>query len=160
MVNSIDWNNIGAGGSPAAREFREKQAREGGGAAHNAAPVRWGVKSAVPPQPAHSGPEARVYPRKKVNGRALLTLANGSTVSGKMLDLSHSGASVLLEDRVAVKQSYPLEWAVFADGRRQVFQVQARAVYAVLVSFEGFRLGFEWAQCSPGAQKTIDDLLL
>lgn len=159
MANSIDWNNIGAGGSPAAREFREQLAREGGAAAHNAEPVRWGVKPAAAVEPAHTGPEARVHPRKKVNGRAQLTLADGSVVSGKMLDLSLSGASVLLEDRVALKQTYALECAVFAQGKRQVFQVQARAVYAVLVSFEGFRLGFEWTQCSPAAQKTLQGLL-
>jgi hypothetical protein len=142
------------GGSAAAQAFRAQAAAiDGAAVPAGDAPI---------PAPASAAPgriEARAAERKKVSGRARFTLQNGRQMAGKVLDLSATGASVMLEDMVASKQTGTLECDIFQNGKRFVFSVPAMSVYGVLVSGKGFKVGFMFGPRSPAATKTIAELV-
>lgn len=103
-------------------------------------------------------PDSRVSERKKVNGRAKIRCAN-TVYSGKMVDVSTSGASVLCEDLLPTKKVVDLEIDIFHEGRKCYFVVQAIAVYSVLVGGKGYKIGLQFGPLSPAAQKSLNDLI-
>lgn len=78
---------------------------------------------------------------------------------GKMLDVSKTGASVMMEDLLPVKKTCTLDVDIFLNGKRYAFSVPALSVYAVLASGKGFKVGFQFGPCTPSASQTLDDLL-
>lgn len=148
---------IPAGGSDSLKAFRASLAAEAGASASQLAGLEVVARKAETHAPLKVGSEARTAERKVVNGRARMILPDGSVVHGKMMDISKSGASVLMDDMLAVKKTCTLECDIFFSGKRQVFSVPAVSVYSVLVSGKGFKAGFQFGSRSPAVSKTIDD---
>lgn len=109
--------------------------------------------------PFHTGSDARMTERKKVSGRARVVFAGGNQRAGKMVDLSVSGACVLLDAPLPVKQSCTLECDVFQNGARQVFSVPAVTMYGVLASGQGYKVGLHFGQPDAAARNAIAALL-
>jgi hypothetical protein len=109
--------------------------------------------------PFRTGSDARAAERKKVSGRARVVFAGGNQRAGKMVDLSASGACVLMEDPLPVKQNCTLECDIFQNGVRQVFSVPALTMYGVLASGQGYKVGFQFGQPSAAASSSIATLL-
>ncbi len=109
--------------------------------------------------PFRTGSDARVAERKKVSGRARVIFPGGNQRVGKMVDLSVSGACVLMDDPIPVKQTCTLECDIFQNGVRHVFSVFAVTVYGVLASGQGYKVGFQIEQPSAAASKAIEALL-
>lgn len=109
--------------------------------------------------PFRTGCDARGAERKKVSGRARVVFPGGNLRSGKMVDLSSSGACVLMEDPIPIKQTCTLECDVFQNGVRQVFNVPAVTAYGVLASGQGYKVGFQFEQPSAAASSAIAALL-
>lgn len=147
------------GGSEAARAYREQLARQGANPGAAPAPATAPTPAPVQPGAAAMAGEARAAERKKVSGRARLVVAGSEPVIGKMLDLSLTGACVLMEDMIPSKKMCTLECDIFHDGKRYLFSVQAVSVYGVLASGKGFRVGFQFGPCTPAAAKAIGMLL-
>lgn len=101
----------------------------------------------------------RAVERKIVNGRTRVTLAGGTVAMGKLLDLSRLGASVMVDDLLAVKKSCTLDCDIFHNGKHYVFSAPAVSVHAVLVSGKGFKVGFEFGPYPPAVAQTLDELL-
>lgn len=145
----------GAGGSDAARAYREQLAREGvslvAAQPFGGAPAKAAGSSSVG--------ESRVAERKKVSGRARLVVVGAGSVVGKMVDLSLTGACVLMEDMFASKKTCILECDIFHQGKHYLFSTQAVSIYSVLASGKGFKVGFQFGPRTPAADKTIGMLL-
>lgn len=109
--------------------------------------------------PFRTGSDARIAERKKVSGRARAVFTGGNQRAGKMVDLSASGACVLMEDPIPVKQTCTLECDVFQNGVRQVFNVSAVTVYGVLASGQGYKVGFHFGPPNVAASNAISALL-
>ena len=149
-----------SGGSESLKAFRAILAAEAAAGIVHAKPV----ENVVYPVPegaplAKVGVEARAAERKLVSGRARVTLGGGTVIMGKMLDVSKLGASLMLEDLLAVKKTCTLDCDIFHNGKRYVFSVPALSVHAVLVSGKGFKVGFQFGPRTPAATQTLDDLL-
>lgn len=150
------------GGSAAAQAYKAQLAAD---AAVSAVPGAVQVKStygADEPRPAPilTGIDARTAERKRVSGRARILLQSGGAILvGKMVDISVSGACVLLDDMVPVKKTCTLECDIFQNGARQVFSVPAVSVYGVLASGHGFKVGFQFGPRSPATLKAISDIM-
>lgn len=109
--------------------------------------------------PFRTGSDARTAERKKVSGRARVVFSAGNQRAGKMVDLSVSGACVLMEDPLPVKQTCTLECDIFQNGVRQVFSVPAVTAYGVLASGQGYKVGFQFGPSSAAASNAIAALL-
>ncbi len=109
--------------------------------------------------PFRTGSDARVAERKKVSGRARVVFAGGNQRAGKMIDMSVTGACVLMDESVPVKQACSLECDIFQNGVRQVFTVAAVSVYGVLASGQGYKVGFHFGTPGAAAAITIAALL-
>lgn len=149
-----------SGGSDSLKAFRAILAAEAAAGIVHSKPV----ESAPHPMPegthaARTGIDARAAERKLVNGRVRVTLGGGTVIMGKMLDVSKLGASLMLEDLLAVKKTCTLDCDIFHNGKRYVFSVPALSVHAVLVSGKGFKVGFQFGPRTPAATQTLDDLL-
>lgn len=144
------------GGSSAARAYREELARQGNPPDQAAAPVASALPKVPGPEPV---PEARVAQRKKINGRARAVASNGKSMAGKMIDMSLTGACVLMEDMFPSRLNCVLEFDIFHDGRRYVFSTPAVSVYGVLASGKGFKVGFQFGASGQAASKSIADLV-
>lgn len=106
-----------------------------------------------------SGSDARTAERKKVSGRSRAVFSGGNQRAGKMVDLSASGACVLMEDPIALKQTCTLECDIFQNGAHHLFSVPAVTVYSVLASGQGYKLGFHFGKPDVVASNTIAALL-
>ncbi len=103
--------------------------------------------------------DARVAVRKKVGGRARVTLRSGANGVGKMVDISPSGACVLLDDGLPAKTQCLLHFDIYVDGKRYDFAAEAVSVYSVLSSGQGFKIGFVFGQLDTHASKTLKSLV-
>lgn len=99
--------------------------------------------------------EARTAERKKVAGRARVVVPGHDAVTGKMVDMSSSGACVLMDDLFPSKKGCVLECDVFRDGKHHLFSVPAISVYSVLASGKGFKVGFQFGAPGTAASKAI-----
>jgi hypothetical protein len=61
-----------------------------------------------------------------------------------MFDVSMTGASILLEDRIPFEAPCTITISVYKGGVLHHFQVQARFVHASLAGQSGFKHGFEF----------------
>ncbi len=149
------------GGSAASQAFRAELARQGrdGGvpAAVSTTPAAPAVQASKQPTPAtqtNTG-EARAAERKKVNGRARVLMPGADAAVGKMIDISLTGACVMLEDMFPSKKMCTLEIDIFHAGTRQLFAAPALSVYGVLVSGKGFKVGFQFGPLGEAARKCL-----
>jgi len=145
------------GGSAAGQAYREELARQGKPVDSALADLS-AATAAKPPAPRPVG-EARAAERKKVNGRARVVVAGAAAVVGKMVDISLTGACVMLDDMFPSKRACLLEFDIFHDGQRQVFSVSAQSVYGVLASGKGFKVGFQFGPITAAASKSIAALV-
>ncbi len=139
------------GGSAAGQAYREELARLGKPVALAETPV---PSVAKPPSGSPVG-EARAVERKKVNGRARVVVPGAQAVTGKMVDISLTGACVMLDDMFPSKQTCVLEFDIFYGGQRHVFSTAAVSVYGVFASGKGFKVGFQFGPYSAATGKSI-----
>ncbi len=144
------------GGSAASQAYRAELARQG--RLHTLTPLPQ-APVAVAAKPAVPTIDARAAERKKVNGRARVLLPTGEAVVGKMVDLSVTGACVMLEEMFPSKKTCTLEIDIFHAGSRHAFSVPAVSVYGVLASGKGFKVGFQFGPVGEPARKTLNALL-
>ena len=151
-----------AGGSAAGRAYREELARQGR--------LPDPLSAATPPTsvPATTAAsataraatvDARAAERKKVNGRARVVLPSGETAAGKMVDMSLTGACVMLEYMLPSRVACVLEFDIFHGGQRHAFSIPAVSVYGVMSSGLGFKVGFQFGAGSRAASKSIAELV-
>jgi len=88
-----------------------------------------------------SGFEGRGPERRLVHGRAALQLVCGSIQQGRLIDLAFGSAGVFMNVSLRPGTVFTFQCDCFANGRRHVFEVPAEAIYTVLVSGKGFRMG-------------------
>ena len=81
--------------------------------------------------------------------------SSGQAWEGRTFDISMSGVSVMLENRIVLKETYTLHIRVFKNGEGHDFTVAGRCVHASLVGDRGFKHGFEFASPSAAAQRAI-----
>ncbi len=149
-----------SGGSESLKAFRAILAAEAAaGIAHPKSVDTAALLKSEGAASAKTGIEARAAERKLVNGRVRVTLGGGTVIMGKMLDVSMLGASLMLEDLLAVRKTCTLDCDIFHSGKRYVFSVPALSVHAVLVSGKGFKVGFQFGPRTPAATQTLEDLL-
>lgn len=149
----------GTGGSAAGQAYREELARQGK-SVESALEDLSAATATKPPAPKPPG-EARAAERKKVNGRARVVVAGAGAgaVMGKMVDISLTGACVMLDDMFPSKKNCVLEFDIFHGGQRHLFSVQALSVYGVLASGKGFKVGFQFGSQTAAASKSIAALV-
>ena len=112
------------------------------------------------PSEGKAGKDARAAVRKRFPGKARISGdASGRFVSGKIFDVSMTGASVVIDDVLPWKKVVKLEIDIFHNGKRFVFMVQAVLVYSVLVSGSGYKFGFQFGPPTPEASKTLGALM-
>ncbi len=146
------------GGSPAARAYKEQLAREGKEV--NIAGVSFDTPAnAAPAGSKPPGIEARAAERKLLPGRARVAVTGGAMMSGKLVDISATGISIMMDDPLPTKKVCVLECESFKNGRLYAFMVQAVSVHGVLVSGKGFKVGFQFGPRTPAAAKTIEELM-
>jgi len=146
-----------AGGSAAAQAYREQLARQGDSAGVALAQTTITSTPKLPSQVPIN--EARAVKRKLIGGRARVVRNGAQVVVGKMVDISETGACVILDDTLPSKTGCVLEFDIFHDGRRYVFSAQAQAVYGVFSSGKGFKVGFQFGPRNAEASKCISALV-
>lgn len=99
--------------------------------------------------------EARAAKRFPCSGRAKILTNSGRSIDGRMFDISMTGASVLLEDRVVFNGRCTITISVYKAGVLHHFQVQARFVHASLAGQTGFKHGFEFEKPDGAATKSL-----
>jgi hypothetical protein len=157
-LNSLLGEN--AGGSEAARAFRKQLILQG---------EKLDVEAPIStlrqrPEPREDGDissvaEARTAERRIVSGRAKLTMGGLSVNKGKMVDISTSGACVLMDDQVAAGKTATLECDIFMEGKRYVFSVPVVTVYGLLVAGKGFKIGVKFGPHGHDVASKIEELL-
>lgn len=145
------------GGSAAARAYRAELERKGLSPGPSTVEVSAGPQSNAAPVAA-SG-EARAAERRKVGGRASVVVPGSAIASGKMIDISLTGACILMEGALPSKKVCTLDFDIFHGGKRYEFSAQAVSVYAVLASGKGFKVGFQFGPRGPAAQSAIAALV-
>lgn len=75
------------------------------------------------------------------------------------MDVSLTGACVLLDNMVTPKSICTLECDVFQEGKRFVFRCQAVSVYGVLASGQGFKIGFVFGPMDTATSETVKALV-
>ena len=88
--------------------------------------------------------EARAAVRRKFSGRVRLTFDVGTPTDAKMIDMSVSGVCLLVEQMLHAKTPCALACNIFHEGKAYIFNVRAVAVYSVLASGKGFKVGFQF----------------
>lgn len=146
-----------AGGSAAGQSYRaelKQQAEPIDGAVA-------GLSTTTPLRSPPSGPpqEARAAERKLISGRVRVLRASAQTVHGKMIDISETGACVVLDCVLPSMAACMLEVEIFHNGRHHAFSAPARAVYSVFSSGKGFKVGFQFGSRSPQASMSIAALV-
>ena len=143
-----------SGGSAAGQAFRAELARQGREAGSPVATETPAPPAAKPATPPASG-EARAAERRKVNGRARVMVPGAEPVMGKMVDISLTGACVMLDGMFPSKKMCTLEYDIFHAGVRHVFVTPALSVYGVLASGKGFKVGFQFGPVNEAARKSL-----
>jgi hypothetical protein len=126
-----------------------------------------GIGTSISPQSASSMPHPstndvsvnnkRSSERLKVNGRAKAMNSAGAIFQGKIVDISMTGVSVLMDDKPAIKEMVTLDCNIFQNGQPHVFQTKAMTVYAILSNGQ-FKVGFQFDPNNPVAKKIIEQL--
>ena len=103
--------------------------------------------------------EIRISPRKKLTGKVRIAIDNKLIASGKLLDISTTGVSILSDDQIPARKVFMLEIDSFSGGRRHLMVVRAIVVYSILVGGRGQKFGIQFGQLEPKATQTLGDLL-
>ena len=99
-----------------------------------------------PAPKAASLPDVRAAARKKVSGRANIGFGNGQpSLVGKMMDVSLTGACVMLDQMVPPKSVCTLECSI--------------TVYGVLVGGQGFKIGVVFGPMDASTAETVKALV-
>ena len=149
------------GGSAAGQALRAELAKQGIDPESALADANSRAAVASPPPPEGSNAaDARAATRKKVSGRARIAVQDSNNViTGKMVDISVTGASVLLDDMLQPKKMCHVTCDVFHEGKRYVFTTQAITVYGVLARGMGFKVGLHFGPRDAETSKTIAALV-
>jgi hypothetical protein len=99
--------------------------------------------------------DERAAKRYPCSGRAKILTSTGRSIDGRMFDISMTGASLLLEDRVAFEGRCTITISVYKAGTLHHFQVRARFVHASLAGQSGFKHGFEFETPDSAATKAL-----
>jgi PilZ domain len=148
----------GGGGSAAAQAYRQQLTQEGR-SLDAAAPVAATAPPAAQAAVQAGSIEARAAERKKVPGRVRVLLSGGTLVVGKMVDISLTGACIMLDDVFPSKRTCTLECDIFYMGTRHLFNAPAVSVYGILVAGKGFKVGFQFGPISEVTRKSIAALV-
>lgn len=138
------------GGSAAARAFKAQLAAE---SASQLMPLAAAVGAA--PRAAAGQPEPRIAVRKAISGKARVAVVGGAVLTGKVVDISTSGLGVLMDDPMPPKRVCTLGVELLLNGERTVLSVRAVAVYSVLVSGKGYRIGFQFGTLEPAMAQMV-----
>lgn len=103
--------------------------------------------------------EARAAERKLVSGRARVVRNLAQALLGKTVDISETGACILMDDMLPSKAACVLEFDIFHNGKRYVFSTPAHVVYGVFSSGKGFKVGFQFGPLSPQASRCVATLV-
>lgn len=149
-----------AGGSEAARAFRKQLILEGQTLDVDA-PISTLRQRGEPREEGNitSVAEARSAERRIVSGRAKLGIRGLPVSAGKMVDISSSGACVLMDNMVSGGKSATLECDIFYEGKRYLFSLEVATVYSTLVSGKGFKIGLRFGPHSHEVAAKIEALL-
>jgi len=143
-----------SGGSLAAQAFRAAHAND-------PPPIHaLAATQANEPKAANANPaDNRKADRKLVNGRVRVTAVGMDERTGKMIDFSASGASILMDDQLPQKKILGLDCDVYYNGQHFIFQIEVLVMHSTLVSGKGFKMGLQFGpKCSDAGRKTISSL--
>ena len=104
--------------------------------------------------------DARATPRKKLNNRANVVLADGKSFAGRTVDISQGGISIVLQEPIAAAQSCIILLELFAGDRVRQFNAPARVVYSICSGTAGFRIGFQFINLSPTNVEILNALFM
>ena len=135
------------GGSAAARAYRAEMG------------ITSPVQEVAKASKAQPHPEARAAIRKKLSGRVRLTFGVGTPTDAKVIDMSVTGICLLVEQMVHAKTPCTLACNIFHEGKAHVFSLRAVAVYSVLASGQGFKVGFQFGPHDEAAAAQIAALM-
>jgi hypothetical protein len=99
--------------------------------------------------------DERTAKRYPCSGRAKILTAKGRSIDGRMFDISMTGASLLLEDRIPFDAPCTITISVYKGGVLHHFQVHARFVHASLAGQTGFKHGFEFQGLDNAATQAL-----
>lgn len=106
-------------------------------------------------KPGATRQDERAAKRYPCSGRAKILTNSGRSIDGRMFDISMTGASVLLDDRVPFDGRCTITVSVYKGGVLHHFQVHARFVHASLAGQTGFKHGFEFDAPDSAATKSL-----
>jgi len=145
------------GGSAAGQAYRAELERQG-------KPVGLAVEEGVAASPQNPPPrgsmgEARAVERKLVSGRVRVIRSAAQPLVGRTVDLSETGACILMDVTLPSKTACVLEFDIFHNGKRYVFSTTAQVVYGIFSSGRGFKVGCQFGPRSPEASSCIAALV-
>ncbi len=92
-------------------------------------------------------------------GRANLLLPGGVLLAGRVYDMTHHGISVLLDTRLAMKNTYTLQISIFQHGRLHNLSIQVQSIHESLAGQLGFKHGFQFVAPTDDITRSIEAIL-
>ena len=120
------------GGSAAAQAYRAEMAQESAG------------KDQAEVTESKPQLEARAAVRRKFSGRVRLTFEAGAATDARVIDMSTTGICLLVDQMVRANTTCTLACNIFHEGKPFVFGLRALAIYSVLASGKGFKVGLQF----------------
>ncbi len=103
--------------------------------------------------------QPRAAARKMIRGRARISIEEGPAIFGKLVDISQFGICILFENIIASQKMCVIDAELMQGGKRITFTVHAISIYSILVSDQGFRVGFNFGPLDSTTEKIIHDLM-
>lgn len=108
---------------------------------------------------AQSGKDLRNAVRKRFNGRVKI-VSDGVLVTGKLHDVSLTGASVILPELLpSGRKLVQAHVDVFHQGKNYIFEVPAAPVYSVLMGTDGYKMGLQFGSVPDQSKKVLGNLM-
>ena len=110
-----------------------------------------------PDKPA-SKEDGRNAARKKATGRVKFAVNNKLAGEGKLVDISISGAAIILDVPITGVRSCLIQIDSFTKGKRFVITGPAIIVFSVLSGHHGQKLGITWGSLDPASTLALQQL--
>jgi hypothetical protein len=102
--------------------------------------------------------DVRVAQRKKLRAKARVVILDIAQVSGRTVDISQSGVSIVTDNPIVVGEKCAIMVDALIGGETRQIQAEGKAVYSICVGTDGFRTGFQFTKVDTANLRLINSL--
>lgn len=103
--------------------------------------------------------EKRTLPRKPVRTNALLAVPGASLMTVRTIDISVGGVCLAMSTQLTVGQKCKLTFELVKGGKKGRVTAQAKVIYCILNSQDGFKTGLQFIEIDPPSVGVIAEYM-